>query len=368
MAGITNTQNITVEITPWTTHNFTLQWVQLKEELGGNLPTGKASFMFSRDSEQVSMLTEQNTGRLLLLDNNESGYQFNLPIFITDRYYSGISLIIEFVVIDDPRFFSDLVSSTYTNIDEAIRTLYPGYVDIRVDSDQNNYQPLHQNCETSLDFIRRLGLTFKSDIVFGYSFDGFLIKRIRGISSTGLDESNPQSLLPTVVGGGTGNLTNTTPYTMTYDRKSNYPIINPWEEEDNVLKTTYESMKPKNAISVIGSEYFICRAGYEDMLKNYLNTSVKYSTNFSGKYVLTGSIMPNNYRLGDLIRYRRADDSQYLKDSDSYTTCLVYSNEVFLGDGRDTYGPHRFNFEWNTELRCIDNAAWTQTEQEENIV
>lgn len=364
----TSTQNITIEISPWTTRGFTLQWAQIKEELGGNLPTGRASFIFSRDEEQVTMLTNENSGRLLLADNNESGFQFDLPIFITDRQYFKQSLEINFVVVEDSKFFSERISGSYNNIEDAIKSLYKGNVDIRTSSDQNNSQVLHQNCETSLNFIKRLGLSLKSDIVFGYSFEGFLVKDIIGISSQGKDE-NQFFDLPEVVGGGTGDMTNTTPYEFTYDRKENYPIINPWIDENNTLNKTYEYEVPKNVISVLGSDYYICRAGYENMLNNYLLNSTKQNANFSGNYRLTGSLMPNNYRLGDLIRYRRADDSPYLKDAESYTRCLVYSNQVFMGNGQEVSGPSGFNFQWDTELRCIDDSAeWSKTGNENDSI
>ena len=364
MAEMVNTQNISIELTPWTDQYFSIDWLQLKEELGGNLPVGKASLVFPRNDDSLNLLLEENTGKLLFSDNNDSGFNFELPIFITSREYSENALVIDFICTPSDKFFEERISGTYDNIQDAIETVYPGTLDIRVESDQNNEQKIHQNCETSLNFLRRLGYSYKANTVFGFSWTGFLIKDIIGTSSTGKDESIDDDL-PEIIGGGTGNLTNTQPYTLTYSRKENYPIINPWTDEDNTLQETYSDYLPKNVISVLGTKYYICRAGFEDMIKNYIINTTKINAGYNVKYSITGSLMPNSYRLGDIIKYRRADDEEYINDPDYYTKCLVFSNEVFIGNGQDITGPHGFNFEWTTELRGIEEGPWTRIKETE---
>jgi len=365
MAETVNTQNISIELTPWTDQCFSIDWLQLKEELGGNLPVGRASMIFPRNADSLKLLLEENTGELLFSDNNEGGFNFELPIFITSRGYDKNALVIDFICTPDSKFFSERISGTYSSITDAIQSVYPGSLDIRVESDQNNEQVIYQNCETSLNFLRRLGYSYKADTIFGFSWCGLLIKDIIGTSSDGKDENNIDGL-PEIIGGGTGNLTNTIPYSLTYSRKQEYPIINPWTDEDNTLQETYSDYLPKNVISVLGARYYICRSGYEDMIKNYILNTTRMETNFEVNYSITGSLMPNSYRLGDLIKYRRAEDDE-IKDADYYTRCLVYSNEVFIGNGQDKVGPHGFNFEWTTELRGIEKGPWTQIKEEENL-
>jgi len=363
---MTNDDEMTVlDLSPWTLSGFSIDWIQLKEELGGSLPHGKASLRFGRTEEEYEKFLNENTGHVILTDNREGGYSFKIPIFITSRNYIRNSVVLDFVCIEDPKFFSDRASATYDNITNAIDTLYPGQYSVRVESDQNNEQVLHQSCETGLVFLNRLCNSFKSGTVFGYGWDSLVLKDIVGVSSLGRDETITENL-PKIIGGGTGDLTNTRPYSITYDRHSNYPIINPWTDENNLLKETYTDYLPKNVISVLGSRYYICRAGYEDMLKNYIENITELSTDFEGNYSITGVRMPNNYRLGDLICYHRAEDSD-IKESLSYTRCLVYSNEVFMGNGLDKVGPHGFNFEWTTELRGIEKGPWTQIKEEENL-
>lgn len=364
MAEMVNTQNISIELTPWTDQYFSIDWLQLKEELGGNLPVGKASLVFPRNDDSLNLLLEENTGKLLFSDNNDSGFNFELSIFITSRGYSENALVIDFICTPSDKFFEERISGTYNNIQDAIETVYPGTLDIRVESDQDNEQKIHQNCETSLNFLRRLGYSYKADTVFGFSWTGFLIKDIIGTSSTGKDESIDDDL-PEIIGGGTGNLTNTQPYTLTYSRKENYPVINPWTDEDNTLQETYSDYLPKNVISVLGTKYYICRTGFEDMIKNYIINTTKINAGYNVRYSITGSLMPNSYRLGDLIKYRRADDEEYINDPDYYTKCLVFSNEVFIGNGQDIAGPHGFNFEWTTELRGIEEGPWTRIKETE---
>lgn len=307
-------------------------------------------------------------GTICICDNNDNGYNFFMSYFITERQYSTNSLEIKFNIIPEGeagvKFFSEHVSGTYNNITEAINQAYPGNKDIRVDSDQNNSQKIYQTCETSLNFLNRLLLSYKSGTIFGYAWDGLLVKDILGISSTGLDEASVEiDRLPEILGGGTGTLTNITPYNLTYSRAQNYPIINPWTDENNSLNETFQDHTPKNVISVMSSSYFICRAGFEDMLKNYMENKIRLDTEFNAKYLLSGTVMPNNFRLGDIVKFKReSDESENVKDSDLYTKGLVYSNEVFIGNGQSETSPSGFkNFEWRTGIRGVEDGPWTQT-------
>ncbi len=364
MAEIVNQQNISIELLPWTDSGFSLDWIDLKEELGGNLPTGVASLVFPRTEETMGIILDTTDGTLTLHDNNDGGYNFDMKYFIVERKYTTNSLEIHFNCVPDDSFFSDLNSGTYENITDAINLCYPGNIDKRVDSDQDNSQKIYQTCETNLNFLNRLLLSYKSGIVFGYTWDGLLLKDIIGINSFGKDENNLSiDDLPDIIGGGTGNLTNITPYSMTYSRIQNYPIVNPWTEEDNVLKETFQDKTPKNVVSIISSAYFICRSGFEDMIKNYIDNKTNLETEFNARYLLSGTVMPNNFRIGDIVKYKRAEDND--KEADSYTRCLVYSNEVYLGSGQDVNSPSGFkNFEWRTELRGIEPGPWTQIDNE----
>lgn len=356
-------ETTTLDLYPWTLSGFSIDWIQLKEEVGGNLPCGKVSLKFNRTEAEYDKIINENTGKITLTDNREAGYSFKIPIFITSRDYIKNSVILDFVCVDDPKFFSDRVSATYESITDAITTVYSWDSNITIESDQDNENKLHQNCETGYVFLNRLCNSFKSGTIFGYSWDGLFLKDLVGISSSGRDESITEAL-PKIIGGGTGNLTNTRPYETTYNRQQNYPIINPWTDEDNLLQETYTDYLPKNVISILGDRYYICRTGYEDMLKNHLDNTVRLITNFGGNYSITGVKMPNNYRLGDVICYYRADDVD-IKESIYYTKCLVYSNEIFFGNGLERVGPHGFNFEWTTELRSIEDGPWTRIKETE---
>lgn len=353
---------VTIDLHPWTTSGYSIDWIHIKEKLGGELPCGRVSLKFGRTDEEYEKLLDQNTGLLILTDNREGGYSFKISIFIISRDYIRNSVLLNFVCIDDPKFFNDRISESYNNITEAIETVYPGDYKISIESDQNNENTIYQNCETGLIFLNRLCNSFKSTTVFGFGWDGLLLKDLIGISSSGKDETILEGL-PIITGGGTGDLTNTGPYTLTYNRRNTYPIINPWIDDDNVLQTTYQDYVPKNVISVLGTQYYICRSGYENLLINYINNKTRFNTDFEGGYSITGVDMPKNYRLGDIIRYFRAEDTD-IKESNYYTKCLVYSNEVFFGNGLERVGPHGFNFEWTTELRSIEKGPWTEIKNE----
>ena len=347
-----NSQGFCIDIKEWTEKGFGIEWLQMKEILGGDLPTGTASLIFPQDEDVMDWIPEQNTGTIILEDSNDGGFCFEVPMFITSRELDGNNLSISFVCCPSPSFFSDRISRTYTDINDALSFLYPN-LDIRTDSDQNNNQPLHQLYETSLSFCKRLCYSYKQNAIFGFGWDGLVIKDLIGRNHKGADE-NLEENIPDILGGGTGDLTNIEPYTLTYSRTQNYPIVNPWEDTN--------TNPPKNVISILGADYFICRSGYNNMISNFLYNSVLFNTDFNANYTLSGVVMPNNYRLGDIVRFQRADDSER-KDMAAYTKCLVYSNEVFFSNGncgvvgRSTGKP----FEWHTELRGITDGGWTQT-------
>lgn len=351
----TNSQDISFDIKEWTERGFGIEWLQMKEVLGGDLPTGTASLIFPQDENVMEWITEQNTGTIIIEDNNDGGFCFEIPMFINHREYDGNNLQIGFICCSDPGFFSIRESRTYEDINDALRYLYP-HLDIRTESDQNNNQPLHQLCETPFNFCKRLCYSYKQGAIFGFGWDGLVIKDIIGINHRGADENRDENI-PDILGGGTGDLTNIEPYTMTYSRMQNYPIINPWTDTD------YTS--PKNVTSILGADYLICRTGYDNLIDNFLYNTTLFNTDYTANYTLSGIVMPNNYRLGDLVKFKRADDNEK-KDPEDYTKCLVYSNEVFFSNGdcgvtdRTTGKP----FGWHTELRGIINGGWTLTQKE----
>ena len=355
----TNSQDISFDIKEWTEKGFGIEWLQMKEVLGGDLPTGTASLIFPQDESVMEWITEQNTGTIIIDDNNNGGFCFEVPMFITSREYDGNNLSIGFVCCPDPEFFSTRISRTYEDINDALNFLYPN-IDRRTESDQNNNQPIHQLCETSLNFCKRLCYSYKHGAIFGFGWDGLVIKDIIGLNYRRADE-NLEENIPEVCGGGTGDLTNIEPYNLTYSRQQNYPIINPWTDSSYTL--------PKNVTSVLGADYLICRSGYDNMIDNFLYNTTLFNTDYKANYTLSGIIMPNNFRLGDVVKFKRADDHEK-KDMADYTKCLVYSNEVFFSNGncgvvgRSTGKP----FEWHTELRGITDGGWTQTQKEQEIL
>jgi len=356
----TNSQDISFDIKEWTERGFGIEWLQMKEVLGGDLPTGTASLIFPQDEDIMEWITEQSTGTIILEDNNDGGFYFEIPMFITRREYDGNNLRIGFICCSDPGFFSIRESRTYEDINDALCYLYP-HLDIRTESDQNNNQPLHQLYETSLNFCKRLCYSYKQGAIFGFGWDGLVIKDIIGINHKMLDE-NLDINIPDILGGGTGNLTNIEPYTLTYSRTQNYSIINTWTD------TTYTAAK--NVTSILGKDYLICRSGYDNLINNFLYNTTLLNSGFKGFYTISGIVMPNNFRLGDIIKFKRADDSIGKKDPEDYTKCLVFSNEVFLSNencgvtDRITKKP----FGWHTELKCIVDGGWTITQKERDAL
>ena len=357
----TDDQQTSLVLDPWETSFLcSIDWIHIKERLGGELANGRVSLKIPRTEEIYEKIISQNTGRIYLEDLRDNGYCFDIPIFITTRDYIRDSLLLDFVCVEDPSFFCDLVSGEYENITKAIQSIYPDY-NMKVESDQNNENTIIQKKESNYMLLNRLCNSYKAGTVYGFTWTGELVfKDILGISSRDLDEKIITNL-PQII-----NLTSTRPYSITYNRQQNYPIINPWDDNDGDSTDNYSEMMPKNVISVMGDRYYICRKGYENMLGNYLKNTVQLATDFNGNYSIAGTEMPKKYRLGDVIRYYRPEDEDNgKKESIYFTKCLVYSNELFFGNGLERVGPNGFNFDWTTEVRVIEDGPWTKASDEE---
>ena len=56
---ITN-ETTTLGLSPWTLSGFSIDWIQLKEEVGGNLPCGKVSLTFNRTEAEYDKMSDKD--------------------------------------------------------------------------------------------------------------------------------------------------------------------------------------------------------------------------------------------------------------------------------------------------------------------
>lgn len=335
---MTTSNQLEITLSPWNSYTYTINWLQLKEDLSGGIPTGRAVLLFEKSNQALELITELNTGVLTIRDLRPEGFTYTLPIFITSRNYFENTFEIKFVCVEDYTFLTDPRDLVYSNISEALEFLSSQYSknnSISVDSDIDNNIKIYQYRETNKDLCTRLCRSFKYNTIFGYTWNGILIKDI--------DVNN---ISTTIIEGRNGMTVSTTPYQLNYSSQLNY-------EPNTVLESN-------NFTAILNKDnYFLCAKGFDNLLKNNIRNSSLVTSGFYAKYSITSREVPRTYVIGDIVKYKSPKEEEIVKDDAEFKTCIVYSNEIFVGTGEDAIGPHGFKFEWTTELLGIDPGSWS---------
>lgn len=355
-----NSKNIQVVFTPWEINQTQLLKLHIWEGLGGVIPGGNAELIHLGDQDVVDKIVEDSTGLITVADKNPGGLTYTFGVFITGRKFINNNLYIEFICLPSDsyerakNFYTSPGSATYDNIDDAIDVVWPKNkngsttANIEVGTDSTNI-PVFRDNETGADFLRRICFSWRKDTVFAFSWDGLIIKD-RG-------QEAQRNIKTSIGGNGIWRQSNVT--SLKYNKETNYSQFNPWKNENkddsgNIsISTTgeedYTKREPKKVTSYIQhNEYRIIRPDYEVMSENdFSNRSFIESGGYS-KVVLVGEDMPNEWKLGDVVRYKRVDDAEKDIEPMKY---IVARNELFYSQaGASEVGPHGYAFEWTTTL------------------
>ena len=341
MSAVKNSSGISIEFTPWTDHGFVVDSLHMYEKIGGELGMGTLELIFPESPENNELITEEQGGLITIEDTKESGVSYSIPIFITERHYFKNTVTLKFVCCEDKKFFMDPISITYSDIGNALSTLYPGNKDIRTDSDVNNNVEVYQINETDMDFCTTLAYSYKRNAIFAYGWAGFMIKDLVGINSQGKDENNNELYIV-----GQGFMENANPYSLNYNKYLLYEPQDLWEGKEE---------KPVNLGSIKNyNDYIITGTDYYKLHENRMYNQRLMNSNLYTSFIIVGADIPD-YKLGDIVTYQRAEqDTRY-----PFTKFLVYSNELYLSqDNSKKVGPHGMKFEWTTKLLGIETGKW----------
>jgi len=391
-----NPKNVTVSLSPWTDQDektgvhFSLFRLHVQESLYGEIPSGEAELVHSgTDQEALEMIKNQETGTIEIQDNKEGGFHYKFNIFITKRNFYNEILSLEFICIpgnDEDKntlergiqFYTKLLSETYSNIEDAVNSSYPGNKKrIKVETNIPDTTKIYRDNETSYDFVKRLCYSWKNECVFAFGWDGLLIKEIIGINSFEDDEKDNEKIKK--VFGDQKEWTQLTKSILRYNIKNNTKLFNPWqdpykdEEENDLLKSVTPDNKYKDleenlrfvTSSITGErKYFIHGKDYSVLSENRKSCEVFSESKGYGSLVLLGRDMPRDWRLGDVILYSRKKDDG--RDDVSEVRLIVASNELFFSqNGSTKTGPHGLPFEWVTTFWKVEKGPWSK-ELEEN--
>lgn len=315
-----NSNEISIEFTPWMSTGYKFTKINMIEVLGGSIATGEIELESDGSKESLELITSEYTGKLVVKDEKDGGFVYNIDVFITKRSYIKNYLTLTFLCIKDKKFITDLMISEWDDLGSAIESLYPGNLYIKTSSDVGNGIKIFQGAETSYSLCTKLALSFKKKTIFAYGWEGFLLKDV-----VGEDE-------PNIVIGPQSGIFNITPYELEYDKFLYNIPTNPWiSDEENNQVPLYNS----NLTNY--SNYYCVGVKYEPLLTNYLY-NMRYTKNTlysSIKTVING--LPS-YKLGDVIMFKDLIQEEKLP----FDTYLVSENRFFMaienGKSRDEHG------------------------------
>lgn len=392
ITGITNSKDIVVKFSPWTDRNndgieFSLLRLHVQESLYGVIPGGEAELVHSGKQPSIDLANTQETGTIEIQDTKEDGLSYKFNVFITKRKIFNEIVSLEFICIPGQNsdadtlergkhFYTKTLSETYPNIWSAIQASYPGNIDKRVDTNISDKTKIFRDNETSYDFVKRLGFSWKNGSVFAFGWDGLLLKEIIGKNSFG-DQEDGENIRK--VYGGQKEWTQLTYSSLKYNVKNNIKLFNswedPWKDDTEALDLWksvtpddwYKKVEPKHlTTSITGTREYKLHGHDYYVLEENKNSCESFSESkgYSSVTIL-GDDMPRDWRLGDTILYARKTDDENI---DIISKCIVASNELFYSqNGSTKVGPHGRDFEWTTILWGADGKEeeWSK-ELEEN--
>ena len=350
MPKYTNSSGISVNVTPYFDSGFIFDYLHMKEELGGSLPFGEIGLLHDGSPEALKLVEEQDTGHITL--EREGGNIYEIDFFITERGYRSNFLTLKFVCVPNREFYTDLKTSTWDDITSAIKSLYPGKIDLRCDSDVNNGVQFFQQRETDYDFCYRLCSSFKHDIVFGFGWEGLMLKETISKDHTGNQE-------PYWKIWGETEVSQITPYNFKYNRDLYEAPLNPWEQcegktENLPDRTNLESLNC--CVMRTYGEYRIMGRDHYQALENR-RYNLRYLDSSLWNSIKTVDINLPDWKLGDVVKYfskwQEADGV-----SVPFDIYIVKANEVFFSPESSSHiSADGLKFSWTTTMLGLQTST-----------
>lgn len=334
-----NSFKVTIDFKPWFDSGYVFTKLHMVEELGGEIAKGEIDLEHNGSKEALDLITNQYTGTITI--EKEGGNIYNIDIFITSRKFYKNNVSLYFVCIKDKKFFTELISTEWDDIDSAINSIYPGNKDIRCKSDINNGVKIFQNSESNYSLCKKLAYSYKHNIVFAFGWEGLMLKELVGIDSGGNTE-------PYWFISGNVDLHQIDSYNLNYNKRLYYRPLNPWElEDDGTTDAGYTDLQAKNNRVVQNyNDYCIVHTDYYQLLDNYwFNLRYMNSDLFTSFRVVDLDVP--KYKIGDVLKYSREEQDSKLP----FDLFLVRSNELFFAvDGSNYTDSNGLNFSWTSKF------------------
>lgn len=348
----TNSHGVTIGFTPWFDNGYRFTYLHLYEELGGKIAYGEMAMEFVGKDEALKLITDQHTGELTIETDQSDTPKYTIPVFIVDISHDKNFANIQFICVGDKNFGILQRTSTWNDIEKAVKGLYPGKVDIRCETDiQAKDIKYYQNDETDQEFLSRLCYSFKKNCVFTFGWEGFMMKETMGkYDSRG-------NIEPKLQIHGDSDFTQVSTYSKPYDPSLYTPPIDIWSntEEPIVAIKDYTEVKPVNpqvlykygSMSIIHSKYY-------QLEENWTYNTTYLNSSMFQEITITHHVIPK-FKIGDALYYMR-DNLRFPESAKlPYKYYLVRSNEFFIAlDGSQLSAPDGSDMLWTTRLLGLE--------------
>lgn len=346
MKYVIESRKTKIDFDPWFKKGYRMSCLHLYEEIG-ELATGWMDLELCGNADSLSILNTQYTGKLTI--EVDGGNVYNIDVFITDRKYFKNNLSINFVCIKDPTFIRDHLIEAHTDITGTIQKLYPGNQDIRCETDiQDTEMKFYQSHQTNKEFLSDLCLAFKKESIFAFGWEGLLIKEIIGKDSQGNQE-------PKLFTTGDASFEHKGGYKEIYDPNLYNLSYNPWEDtEAKHIPKDYTEQEAENirAVTKYKQTYYM-NTPYVQVLENREYNKMYYGSNFQ-VFNIVDQMFPK-YKLGDVIGYKRNEQTSSNSPTWLNKWYLVRSNELFVSSDKSNKVDARgLKFSFLTSLVALE--------------
>lgn len=165
--ALTTQQGITLSIDKL--DNQKCQFVRFtsEEKMLGPLPT--AEIVVRCDKDLINVLDE-----VVVKIDDAHGNSIEAKMYVYAIQYKKNAYTIK-LMSQNPKFTREVHMNSFTNIKNAIESLYPGDQVTNTDTDLLNDIPIYQMRETDYKLTTRLLHGWKKNTIFGYALDGLRI-------------------------------------------------------------------------------------------------------------------------------------------------------------------------------------------------
>jgi hypothetical protein len=349
---IPSSNGIDIDFQPWFSKGYGLSMIHITEQLGGRLAEGEIALIHNGSKDAMEAYNELNDGVLTIIRENSANY--TIPVIVrtkTMNWSENYVTLSVFCGITNKSFAADNMTSDWPDIKSAITNIFPGKTNIKCESDVklDPGDRLFQCNEPGASFLKRLCFAYKRNSVFGFGWEGLILKETYDVD----DQTRKESLVAdtSVVQLDAAN--------KSYSPKLyNLPMC-PWTDKDKKDKGAKDYTKfESNNLKVLKtySDFNFVKKGYDIMQINASYNKLYSESSLFQSFRIIDSEIPK-YKLGWVIKYQRANSMTPDAITDSSNLFLVKSNELFYAapgsnytdeDGRD--------FSWTTKLLGIETT------------